>query len=191
MDLRPVHSPTLQESKASIFLVSPANETEVAHCLWSCTVRPNLGGTMALTALTTLTAAAQSVANVFAKKELNKHISETVGGERKSFTINGASTTKSVRTLPIAHMHDIAKEVRGSPVDVKGELKLESQGASTLVALTGEVKRRIPSQGETITSAGRAGHWPRIGLAGNARSATAENRQLSCPAPQPPSDTRY
>lgn len=125
MDLRPAHSLTPQESKASILPVSPANETEVAHCLWSCTVRPNLGGTMALTALTTLAAAAQSVANIVTSKDFSKHVSETVGGELKSLTINVAcnrtSTNKTVRALLITRMQGIAKKVRGSQDGIQDE----------------------------------------------------------------------
>lgn len=77
---------------------------------------------MALAASTTLSAPAQSVTDVFANEEFIKHVSETVGGELKSFTINGATTgaftTKTVRTLPTTRMPDIAKKVLGSTLTV-------------------------------------------------------------------------
>lgn len=77
---------------------------------------------MALAASTTLSATAQSVTDVFANEDFIKHVSETVGGELKSFTISGSTagafTTKTVRTLPTTRMPDIAKKVLGSSLTV-------------------------------------------------------------------------
>lgn len=77
---------------------------------------------MALAASTTLSATAQSVTDVFANEDFIKHVSETVGGELKSFTISGSTagafTTKTVRTLPTTRMPDIAKKVLGSTLTV-------------------------------------------------------------------------
>ena len=77
---------------------------------------------MALSASTTLQAPAQSVTDVFTNQEFIKHVSETVGGELKSFTISGptsgAFTTTTVRTLPTTRMPDIAKKVLGATLTV-------------------------------------------------------------------------
>ncbi|MFC8302268.1 DUF2505 domain-containing protein [Specibacter sp. NPDC057265] len=77
---------------------------------------------MALSAATTLQAPAQSVTDVFANEGFIKHVSETVGGELKSFTISGpttgAFTTTTVRTLPTTRMPDIAKKVLGATLTV-------------------------------------------------------------------------
>jgi len=80
---------------------------------------------MALAASTTLAASAQSVTDVFTNEEFIKHVSETVGGELKSFTISGptsgAFTTTTVRTLPTTRMPDIAKKVLGDSLTVTQE----------------------------------------------------------------------
>lgn len=77
---------------------------------------------MALSAETTLQADAQSVTDVFTNEDFIKHVSETVGGELKSFTISGpttaAFTTTTVRTLPTTRMPDIAKKVLGATLTV-------------------------------------------------------------------------
>ena len=75
---------------------------------------------MALAASTTLAATAQSVTDVFANEAFIKHVSETVGGELKSFTISGpttaAFTTQTVRTLPTTRMPD--KKALGATLTV-------------------------------------------------------------------------
>lgn len=77
---------------------------------------------MALSATTTLLAAAQSVTDVFTNEGFIKHVSETVGGELKSFTISapttGAFTTKTVRTLPTTRMPDMVKKFVGATLTV-------------------------------------------------------------------------
>ncbi len=77
---------------------------------------------MALTASTTLSAGVQRVTDVFANEEFVKHVSFTVGGELKSFEINGptsgAFTTTTVRTLPTARMPEIARKFLGATLTV-------------------------------------------------------------------------
>ncbi len=77
---------------------------------------------MALAASTTLSATAQNVTDVFTNADFIKHVSETVGGELKSFTISGpttdAFTTKTVRTLPTTRMPDIVKKFVGASLTV-------------------------------------------------------------------------
>lgn len=88
---------------------------------------------MALAASTTLSAPAQRVTDVFANADFIKHVSETVGGELKSFTISGpttgAFTTKTVRTLPTARMPDIAKKVLGETLTVTQDESWSAPGA--------------------------------------------------------------
>lgn len=77
---------------------------------------------MALAAATTLSAPAQRVTDVFTNEEFIKHVSETVGGELKQFTITGptsaAFTTKTVRTLPTTRMPDMVKKFVGATLTV-------------------------------------------------------------------------
>lgn len=80
---------------------------------------------MALAASTTLSASPQRVTDVFTNKEFIAHVSFTVGGELKSFEINGpttgAFTTKTVRTLPTDRMPEIAKKFVGASLTVTQE----------------------------------------------------------------------
>ena len=77
---------------------------------------------MALAASTTLSASAQSVTDVFTNADFIKHVSETVGGELKSFTISGptsaAFTTKTVRTLPTTRMPELIQKFVGATLTV-------------------------------------------------------------------------
>ena len=77
---------------------------------------------MALAASTTLSASAENVTDVFTNADFIKHVSETVGGELKSFTISGptsaAFTTKTVRTLPTTRMPDMVKKFVGATLTV-------------------------------------------------------------------------
>lgn len=121
---------------------------------------------MALTASTTLSATAQRITEVFADEEFIKHVSATVGGELKSFVINGdtagAFTTKSVRTLPTTRMPEIAKKFVGSSLTVTQEeswsapasdgartntIKLSVAGAPVDVTAT---QRLVPAGDSTV-----------------------------------------
>lgn len=77
---------------------------------------------MALAASTTLSATAQNVTDVFTNADFIKHVSETVGGELKSFTISGpttaAFTTQTVRTLPTTRMPEIVQKFVGDSLTV-------------------------------------------------------------------------
>ena len=72
---------------------------------------------MALAASTTLAATAQKVTEVFTNEAFIQHVSETVGGELKSFTISGpttaAFTTQTVRTLPTTRMPELVQKFVG------------------------------------------------------------------------------
>lgn len=121
---------------------------------------------MALSASTTLSASPQRVTDVFCNEDFIKHVSFTVGGELKSFEINGettgAFTTKTVRTLPTNRMPDIAKKFVGASLTVTQEeswsapaadgartnsIKLTVAGAPVNVQAT---QRLVPSGDSTV-----------------------------------------
>ncbi|MHA7175623.1 DUF2505 domain-containing protein [Arthrobacter sp. Sr24] len=77
---------------------------------------------MALAAATTLSATIQRVTDVFTNEDFIKHVSETVGGELKKFTISGptdaAFTTQTMRTLPTTRMPEMVKKFVGATLTV-------------------------------------------------------------------------
>ena len=88
---------------------------------------------MALAASTTLLAPAQRVTDVFTNANFIKHVSETVGGELKSFTISGptttAFTTTTVRTLPTTRMPEMVKKFIGASLTITQEESWSAPGA--------------------------------------------------------------
>ncbi|WP_323960983.1 DUF2505 family protein [Arthrobacter sp. JZ12] len=77
---------------------------------------------MALSASTTLPYDVQTVTNTFADEAFLKHISEHVGGELKSLTVDGdttsAFTLTAVRALPTKRLPDFARKFVGESLTV-------------------------------------------------------------------------
>lgn len=131
---------------------------------------------MALTASTTLSATAQRITEVFADEEFIKHVSATVGGELKSFVINGdtsgAFTTKSVRTLPTTRMPEIAKKFVGSSLTVTQEESWSAPAADG--ARTNTIKLSVAGAPVDVTATQRlvpAGDSTVVELSGEVTSA--------------------
>lgn len=131
---------------------------------------------MALTASTTLSATAQRITEVFADEEFIKHVSATVGGELKSFVINGdtagAFTTKSVRTLPTTRMPEIAKKFVGSSLTVTQEESWSAPAADG--ARTNTIKLSVAGAPVDVTATQRlvpAGDSTVVELSGEVKSS--------------------
>ncbi|WP_288026683.1 DUF2505 domain-containing protein [Arthrobacter sp.] len=131
---------------------------------------------MALTAATTLSATAQRVTDVFADEEFVKHVSFTVGGELKSFEINGpttgAFTTKTVRTLPTTRMPEIARKVVGATLTVT---QLEEWGAPAADgSRSNNIKLTVAGAPLDVTAVQKltaSGDSTRVELSGEVKSA--------------------
>jgi hypothetical protein len=91
------------------------------------------GGTMALSASTTLPHSVDRVAAVFANEDFQRHTSQLVGGTLESFTIDGdiagAFTTTSVRTLPTTRLPEMARKFVGEKLTVTQLEKWEAPAA--------------------------------------------------------------
>jgi hypothetical protein len=77
---------------------------------------------MALSATTTLPHSVDSVAAVLVNEDFQRHISQLVGGNLESFSVDGdiagAFNTTSVRTLPTTRLPEIARKFVGEHLKV-------------------------------------------------------------------------
>jgi hypothetical protein len=166
---------------------------------------------MPLSASSTLPASVQRITEVFTDEAFIRHISESVGGNLESFErtgqLDGAFSTKTVRTLPTDGLPDFAKSlagtslsvtqledwaaptadgsrevqvtltVAGAPLEVTAVQRLSEDGDGSRVELEGTVSSSMPFLGPKIAEAAE----PMIGHALNLQAREARNWLASHP----------